>query len=156
MGDNGTCTNTTCSSMGVAEFIYTTQSPNDSVPPGTAFTISTVVFNNIATSVVPSAGAGGTVFTLSPGLYVLDYELSLGSAGSIALYKGATAGSLVIDTNTIAGSTTATSWIHGRAVENVATTTVFALSSVVGTAAVVTAGTATGEYVVRLTVLQLL
>jgi hypothetical protein len=164
-GANGTCaapcvngTNGANGVIGGAEFIRTTQSPNDSVPPGTAFTIDTSVYNSAPASIVASAGAGGTVFTLAaPGVYALDYEVSLTAAGSIALYKGATAGSLVIDNNSIAGSTTATSWIHGRSVQNVtAGTQVFALSSVVGTAAVTTAGTAAGFYVVRLTILQLI
>ena len=156
-GTNGTCADANCTSSfpGVAEFVYTTQSPNNPVAPGVAFTISTQVYNDITTSVVASAAAGGTVFTLTAGLYLIDYETSLDQAASIALYKGASAGSLAIDTNTIAGSSTATTWIHGRAVQHVTSTLVIALSSVVGSPSVVTAGTATGEYVVRLTIMQL-
>jgi hypothetical protein len=48
--------------------------------------------------------------------------MSLASAGSVAIYTGANSASLSIDTNTISGSTTATTWIHGRAIENVLTT----------------------------------
>ncbi len=143
--------------LGAAEFIRIIQSPNNSVPPGTAFTIDTQVFNNTGGAIVAAAGAGGTVYTLTAGTYVIDYEMSLGSAGSVAIYTGATAGSLAIDNNTIAGSTTATTWIHGRAIEVVptATTLVFAISSVVGTAAVVTAGTAAGFFMIRLTILKI-
>jgi hypothetical protein len=142
--------------IGYAEYIFTTQSPNNSVPPGTAFTISTPVFNSIPSDVISSAGAGGTVFELAPGTYVIDYEMSLGSAGSVAIYTGATVGSLAIDNNTIAGSSTATTWIHGRGVEVVApaTTLFFMISSVVGTADVVTAGTAAGFFMVRVTILK--
>jgi hypothetical protein len=141
--------------VGFAEYIRQIQSPNDSVPPGTAFTIDTEVTNNIPSNIVMSAGAGGTVFTLTTGTYVLDYEMSLGSAGSVAIYTGPTAGSLAIDTNTIAGSTTATTWIHGRAgVVVPGSSLVVAISSVVGTAAVVTAGTAAGFFTIRLTILK--
>jgi len=141
--------------IGFAEYIYTTQSPNNSVPPGTAFTVSTLVYNSIPSTIVVSAGAGGTVWTLSAGTYVIDYETSLGSAGSMGIYTGPSAGSLTLDPNTVAGSTTATTWIHGRAMETVATTLVVAISSVVGTAAVVTAGTDAGSYMIRVSFLKI-
>jgi hypothetical protein len=141
--------------FGFAEFIRQIESPNNSVPPGTAFTIDTQVVNSIPSNIVASAGAGGTVFTLTTGTYVLDYEMSLGSAGSVAVYTGATAGSLAIDTNTIAGSSTATTWIHGRSGIVVSDASlVVAISSVVGTAAVVTAGSAAGFFTIRLTILK--
>jgi hypothetical protein len=53
------------------------------------------------------------------------------------------------------GSTTATTWIHGRALEILANTTVIALSSVVATAAVVTAGTDAGSYMIRIILLKI-
>jgi len=142
---------------GVAEYIYTTQSPNNSIPPGTAFTISTLVFNNISSTIVASAGAGGTVFTLNAtGVYSFDFETSLGSAGSIGLYTGASAGSLALDVNTVVGSSTATTWIHGRAIENVTSAPlVVAVSSVTGTAAVVTAGTDASSYMIRVVIVKL-
>ena len=142
------------SSVGYAEFNLTTNS-NGSVPPGTAFLVSTQVSNSVPLAIVASAGAGGTVWTLSAGTYVIDYEMSLGSAGSVALYTGPSAGSLAVDNNTVAGSSTATTWIHGRAVEVVGTTLVVAVSSVVGTAAVVTAGTDAGSYMIRVTFLKI-
>jgi collagen triple helix repeat protein len=143
--------------LGYAEFIRTIQSPNNSVPPGTAFTIDTTVANSIPSMITASAGAGGTVFTLAIGTYVVDYEMSLSSAGSVGIYTGATSGSLALDTNTVAGSTTATTWIHGRALVIVPTSTpvVFAISSIVGTAAVVTAGTDAGSYMIRCTILKI-
>jgi hypothetical protein len=141
--------------LGAAEFVRTIQAPNNSVPPGTAFTIDTQVFNNVPADVVPSAGAGGTVFSLTAGTYLIDYEMSLGSAGSVAIYSGPTAGSLTLDTNTIAGSSTGTTWIHGRAIQSVPTSSVIAISSVVGTADVGTAGTAFGSYMIRLTILKI-
>lgn len=141
--------------VGFAEYIHQIQSPNDSVPPGTAFTIDTEVINGMPSNVVASAGAGGTVFTLTTGTYVLDYEMSLESAGSVAIYTGATAGSLAIDNNTIAGSSSATTWIHGRAGVVVSgASLVVAISSVVGTANVVTAGNAAGFFTIRLTIMK--
>jgi hypothetical protein len=101
--------------IGYAEYIQTVQTPNDSIPPGTAFTLDAKVFNSIPLLI--EAGSGGTVFTLSNGTYVIDYETSLSSAGSLAIYSGPTSGALAIDTNTISGSSTATTWIHGRAIE---------------------------------------
>jgi hypothetical protein len=140
--------------LGSAEFVRLIQSPNNSVAPGTAFTVNTQVFNTMPSSVVATAGAGGTVWTLNTiGTYIFDYEMSLGSAGSVALYTGPTAGSLSIDNNTIAGSSTATTWIHARAGVVVASTpVVVAVSSVVGTAAVVPAGNAAGFYTIRVNI----
>jgi hypothetical protein len=141
--------------VGYAEYIRTIQTPNNSVPPGTAFTIDTLVDNTTSGAIVAAAGAGGTVFTLSAGAYVIDYEMSLGSAGSVGIYTGSSAGTLALDTNTVAGSSTATTWIHGRAIEVVLTTLVVAISSVVGTAAVVTAGTDAGSFMIRITFLKI-
>ena len=139
--------------IGYAEYIHTEQTPNNSIPPGTAFTIDTEVFNTVPAFIVASPGAGGTVFTLSQGAYIIDCEMSLSAAGSIAIYSGPDSASLSIDTNTVSGSTTATTWIHGRAIEFVATTLVIAISSVVGVAAVTTAGT-DSSYMIRLTILK--
>ena len=80
--------------------------------------------------------------------------MSLSSAGSIAIYTGPNSSSLSIDTNTISGSTTATTWIHGRSIEYVDTSLVIAISSVVGTAAVSTSGT-DSSYMIRLTILKI-
>lgn len=140
--------------LSAAEFIHNIQTPNNSVPPGTAFTIDVEVFNNSGVSIIAAAGAGGTVFNLTAGVYVFDYEMSLEAAGSVAIYTGATAGTLAIDNNTIAGSSTGTTWIHGRAFVEVATTLVAAISPVVGTANVVLAGTS-DSYMIRLTILKI-
>ena len=104
--------------------------------------------------IVQSAGAGGTVFTLGPGTYFINYETSLASAGSLAIYKGPTAASLSIDTDSISGSTTATTWIHGNSIEFVLSSLVIAISSVVGTASVTTAGTAS-EFMIRIIFLKI-
>jgi hypothetical protein len=140
--------------IGYAEYIRTIQTPNDSVPPGTAFTIDSEIYNSIPALVIASPGAGGTVFTLLLGTYIIDYETSLTTAGSMALYIGPDSGSLAIDTNTVSGSTTATSWIHGRAILDVPVSLVIAVSSVVGTANVATAGTAS-LFMIRLTILKI-
>ena len=138
--------------IGYAEYIHTIQTPNNSVPPGTAFTIDTLVFNSIPGFITTSPGAGGTVFTLQGGTYLIHYETSLASAGSIAIYTGPNAGSLAIDPNTISGSSTATTWIHGNAIE--IGHIVFAISSVVGTASVTTSGTAS-TYMIRVIIMKI-
>jgi hypothetical protein len=112
------------------------------------------VFNTVPAFIVAAAGAGGTVFTLGAGAYVIDYEMSLASAGSVAIYSGPTAALLAIDTNTVSGSTTATTWIHGRAFQTVLTALVIAISPVVGTADVTTAGNDT-SFMIRLTILKI-
>jgi hypothetical protein len=80
--------------------------------------------------------------------------MSLASAGSVAIYSGPNSSSLTIDNNTISGSSTATTWIHGRAIEYVPTTIVIAISSVIGTANVTTSGTST-SYIIRLIILKI-
>ena len=142
---------------GAAQFVRSIQFPNNSVPPGSAFAIDTQVFNSIPSSIVASAGAGGTVFTLgATGTYVLDYEMSLSSAGSVGVYTGPNAGALVLDSNSIAGSMTAATWIHGRTlVVTGGSPIVVAISPVVGAASVTSAGNAFGQYLIRLTVLKI-
>jgi hypothetical protein len=59
---------------------------------------------------------------------------------------------MAIDTNTISGSTTATTWIHGRALFTINAPTFIMLTSHTGTAATVTAGNAAGFFVVRISI----
>jgi len=144
--------------LGAAEFVRTIQTPNNSVPPGTAFTIDTDVFNSVPSEIVASASNGGTVFSLNAaGTYALDYEMSLNGAGSVGVYEGPSAGSLSLDTNTIAGSSTANTWIHGRAFVIVGSgaPVLFEISSVVGTASVGVAGTAPSVFMIRLTIVKI-
>ena len=137
-----------------AEYVQLTNA-NGSVPPGTAFTVSTPVYTS--PSIVASSAAGGTAWTLANGTYIIDFEMSNTGASSSAIYIGPSVGSLAIDYNTVAGSSTSTSWIHGRAIETVASgvNNVVIISSVVGTANVPTAGSATGIYMVRVTFLKI-
>jgi len=154
--------------IGYAEFINITTpptpNPNTAVVPlstagtGEAFTLSTQVSNTIpglTTTALVVKGAQGTVFQFAtPGTYVLDYEMSLLTPGSVGLYVGANQAALALDTNTIAGSTTATTWIHGRAIEVVPVGgSVIAISNVVGSSTVTTAGSAPQD-IIRLTILQ--
>ena len=152
--------------VGYAEYVFnsTTQAPNDSVPPYsaessfTAFTIPTEVYNNVPLSIsaltTPAGTTSGTYFTLHTGTYIIDYETTLTSSGSIAIYIGPTPTSLAIDNNTISGSSTATTWIHGRNIQVVAVESIFAVSSVVDTVAVSPASSSP-RYIVRLTILKI-
>ena len=140
--------------IGYAEYIHTTETPNNSISPGTAFTIYTEVYNSIPSTIVASPGAGGTIFTLARGTYIIDYETSLSAAGSLAIYTGPTASALTIDTNTISGSFRSNTWIHGRAIETVLYSLVIAISSVDGDADVATAGNST-SYMIRIIILKI-
>jgi hypothetical protein len=94
------------------------------------------VYNTVPSSIVltSNAGAGGpygpggpgatgSVWTLSPGTYIIDYETSLGATGSsLAIYVGSTGTALTLDPNTVAGSSTPSTWIHGRAIQMIPTT----------------------------------
>ena len=139
------------SSVGSAEYITILQEQNNLVPAGLAFEFDTLVFNDIPNSIIASSGIGGTVFTLSKGTYIIDYEMSLILSGSVAIYKGSTVESLVIDYNTITGSTIPTTWIHGRSIINVETELIIMLSAAVGVLSVAQAGTSLGIYMARIT-----
>lgn len=160
-GATGATGATGASSVGAAVFVDTTND-NTTVASGSPFTISTLGLNNIPGSVTASPAAGstrptGTAFTLATGTYVLDYEMSLDVPGSIGVYTATTlAGPYTLVPNTQAGSSMATTWIHGRAfVQITDPTQIFAISSVGSTPSVVTAGTATGVFMIRLTILKI-
>jgi len=105
--------------------------PN-TAPPGDAFTASTPVVNQLTGYVTPFAELGGTVWLVSTGTYIIGYECSLTNASSFALWKCPYTGPgniatdlthMAIDPHTIAGSTTATTWINGGTIEVVPTAT---------------------------------
>lgn len=147
-------------SIGYAEYVQHTQAPNNSIPPGQAIEYLTDnplgVYNTLGIVTATGPAAIGTAFQLPVGVYMIDYENSAAAASSFAIYQGASNTVLAIDTDTISGSTTGTTWIHGRAI---ITSTVgndwIMISSVVGTADIPTAGTAAGEFIARLTILKL-
>jgi hypothetical protein len=150
--------------IGAAEYVQQIQGSNISVAHGNAvsFTVDLApVFNSIPASIVPSFANNGTVFTLNTtGTYVLDYEMSLDTGGNaLALWTGASSGSLTEDHHTVAGSTTGTVWIHGRAFVGVGSSPVVVMvSPVLGAPApapaVVTAGGAP-NYITRMTILKI-
>jgi len=147
------------SSLGYAEFVQLVQSPNNSVAVGSA--VSYLVGNpsgtfNTISGLVASTYGQGTVFTLPPGIFMVDFENSNSGAWSLGIYKStAITGPFVVDNNTVAGSSTGTSWIHGRAIVDSHALPYFIISPVVGTQAIPTAGTATGLYVARVTILKI-
>lgn len=145
---------------GYAEFVQHTQSTNSSIAPGLAIEYltdnPTGVFNTITGLTLAAAPTQGTEFQLPIGVYMIDYENSADAAWSLAIYKGAaTSGPYTIDTNTISGSSTATTWIHGRAIVNAVAPVFMIISPVTGTQAIPTAGTAAGEFIARLTILKI-
>lgn len=150
-------------SLGYAEYVQYTQAPNNSVASGLAFELLTDnalgVFN---TAGITTAGAPtqGTAFFLLPGFYMVDYETSTSSVGPLAISQGLTnvlPSDYTADINTKAGSTTATTWIHGRGI--VESSVALGQWFIVGptdsvTAAVTTTGGAP-EYIVRVTFLKI-
>ena len=141
--------------IGYAEYIYNVQFPNSRIPPGTAFRIDAEIYNSVPAFIVASNGAGGTIFTLGPGAYIIDCEMSLPSATSIAIYSGPDSKSLSMDTNTISGSSSRTSWIHGRAVEHVSTSFVIAISSIAKPSHILN-DIPKHSYMIRLTILKVM
>ena len=113
-----------------AEFVQTATSlantavvPNAVTTPATAnscfFFGTPSIVNNINGLSIGSATNGGSIFQFAnPGTFIIDYEMSLTTAGAIAIYRSAGLTPLGIDNNTIAGSTSPTTWIHGRAIES--------------------------------------
>lgn len=145
-----------------AEFTNTTtQTPNNSVAPttgsnGIGFSFPNAVFNNAG--IVQTANTQGQYFVLpAPGVYQVDYQMSLASAGSLALFvgPGPTSSGVAIDNNTVAGASTATTWIHGSGIVDASVSPVVVVGSVVGTANVPAAGTAAGIYAAKVTFLAL-
>lgn len=143
-----------------AEFVQHTQAPNNSRAPGDAIMYETDnpggVYNTIGITTTTRAD-GGTEFLLPVGTYIVDFENSADAAWSLAIYKSVVSPVVLgdIDTNTIAGASTATTWIHGRAIIVAAAPTFFIISPVTGTQGIPTAGTAAGEFIARLTVLKI-
>jgi hypothetical protein len=87
---------------------------------------------------------------------MVDFENGNTAACSIAIYQGSSNVLLTINSNTITGSSTGTTWVHGRAIVRSTTTRNWIMiSPVVGTLAIPTAGTAAGQYIARITFIKL-
>ena len=146
--------------MGYAEYVQSTQAPNNSVPPGNAISYlvdnPSGVFNTIGITTTTGPSAQGTAFNLPIGIYVVDFENSNTAAASQAIYQGTSNTLLTVNNNTIAGATTGTSWIHGRSIiQSTNGNQWIIVSPVVGTLDIPTAGTAAGEYIARITFLKI-
>ena len=141
--------------FGYAEYLYTAKFPDSRIPPGTAFRIAAEISNSVPDFIVASSGAGGTVFTLGPGAYIVDCEMSLPSATSIAIYSGPDSTSLSMYANTISGSSTRTAWIHGRGIEHVSTPMVIAISSIANPNHILS-DIPRHSYIIRLTIIKIM
>jgi len=151
--------NGTSGVVGAAEFVQYTQSPNNSVASGLAFELLTdnpLGVYNTAGITTGAAPTQGTEFFLPIGVYIVDFETSMSSIGPIAISTSLfTGGPYTVDINSKAGSTTATTWVHGRSIIN-ATSATFAIIG--PTDSVVAAVAPTGgspEYIVRVTFLKI-
>jgi hypothetical protein len=168
--------------ISAAEYVYnsTTIGPlvgnNNLVPGGEGFLINTSIFNNSSGSISTTTldygdGNTGTVFQLTQGIYIFDYELGLNPTGSsataIALYIGnaATQAALLLDDSTIAGlvppsgaNPPGSPWIHGRAiVDNSSGNKGYvALCPNGGTGTIIVPTTSTSvKYIIRVTILKI-
>ena len=144
----------------VAEYVQTTQSPNDSVAIGKAVSYlvdhPAGVINTIGITTNTGPAGQGTAFNLPIGTYLVDWENSNTAACSLAIYQGNSNTVLAAIPETIAGSSTATTWIHGSAyIASTGGNTWVMVSPVVTGLAIPTAGTATGEYIARIRFLRL-
>ena len=144
----------------VAEYVQLTQGTNSSVAPGKAVSYlvdhPAGVINTIGITTNTGPAGQGTAFNLPIGTYLVDWENSSDGPWSLALYQGVSNTVLAVNNDTIAGSSTATTWIHGSAyVASTGGNTWVMVSPVTGTQAIPTAGTAAGEFIARIRFLQL-
>lgn len=140
--------------LGIAQYLSdTTQT---AIAVGAPFLADQEVINSVPTAIVPSVSGAGTVYTLTTGTYRIDAEglftAATPFAVTVGLYRGATAGTLAVDPNFVAGSlqpaATTASWVHGVFYVTVTDATeVFAISPV--NAALTTAALAGATPMVR-------
>lgn len=141
--------------IGGASFIHT--SPGEIVSVGTAFLVNQTLFNNLPLDIIQNSTLlGGTVFSLTAGMYEIHFETSLIGNNALALYKGTALGGMLVDSSTIAASQNASSWVHGMSLQYSLTPFLVMLGSYNGTVNMTTAGTASGLYIVRVTIIKLL
>jgi hypothetical protein len=144
--------------LGYAEFVQTTQNSNASIAPASAVSYlddhSAGLFDTIG--ITFGTPGQGTAFNLPVGAYIVDWENSNDAAWSLAIYQGLDASSMTIINETIAGSSSATTWIHGRAtIVSAVGNQWMMVSPVTGTHAIPTAGTAAGMFIARITFLKI-
>jgi hypothetical protein len=122
------------SAQSYAQFVQLVDGTNNSIAPGRAVSYDTPVLNTIGITTNAGPAGQGTEFVLPIGTYSIDFENSNSGSWSLALYKSLTTGTEVIDNTTIAGASTAGSWIHGSSILVAAATTFIIVSPVVNTA----------------------
>lgn len=143
-----------------AQFVQYTQSPNNSVASGLAFELltdnPTGVYNTIPGLTTASAPTQGTAILLPIGNYIVDYETSMSSVGPIAISLSPTNATYTVYIPSKSGSTTATTWVHGRSILSITGADKYMIVGPTDSVAavVVTSGGAP-QYIVRLTILQI-
>lgn len=146
--------------LAYAEYVQHSQVSNASIAVGSAIEYLTEnpagVYNTAGITTLTGPGAQGTAFLLPLGTYMIDFENSAVSASSQAIYQGATNLILAINTETIAGSTTGTTWVHGRAViQSTVGNQWIIISPTTSTLVIPTAGDAAGQFIARLTIIKI-
>jgi hypothetical protein len=146
-----------------AQFVQTVQGANISVASGLAFDLVTGSLYptgtfNTAGITFGGAPTQGTYFHLPPGNWMIDFETSMSSVGPIAMSTGtASTGPYTPYIASKAGSTTATTWVHGRTIYSAAQVAtapfvIFGPTDSVAAAVVTTGGAP--QYIVRVTFQQ--
>jgi hypothetical protein len=145
----------------VSEYVQSiTQVPNNSIAPGQPVNyladapLGIVNEIGIITSTgVPLTPTKGTVFQLPVGKYLIDWENAISADWSLAVWQGATVASMAIRTESIAGSSIAQTWIHGRTFVNTVNGVFVMVSPGFSTAAIPADGDSS-LYMARITFLQ--
>jgi hypothetical protein len=137
-------------SFGYAQFV---EFNSQSVASGNPLSCPNTVYDTIG--ITKMGLATGTVFQLPRGVYVVDYETSTSSVGPLAISTGPSSGSLSIDINSKSGSTTATTWIHGRSIIQSLASNVFFIVGPTDSVAAAVAPIGSTEFIVRVTILKI-
>ena len=150
-------------SLLVSEFAqYTAQA---AIAPGNAVKYdaegaASVVINQIGIVEATPTNGIGTAFNLPVGTYLVDFENSNDAAWSLGIAQGTTKdlnGVTALIRRSVAGSSSATTWIHVRHAVVVTAAGVdnwIIVTPVTGTQTIPTAGTAAGDYIARITFLK--
>lgn len=141
-----------------AQFVQYTQAPNNSVASGLAFKLTTDnptgTFNTLGLT-TGAAPTQGDWILLPAGNYMIDFETSMSSVGPIAMSTSAVStGPFVAYTPSKAGSTTATTWVHGRTLFNAAAPTYIIIGPTDSVTATVVPSGGAPQYIVRVTIVK--
>lgn len=120
-------------SGGVLGAAYFINMNDQTVNPTEAFIFDTELFNSIPSDIIASTPTSeGTLFTLSAGTYIFNYEMTFDSDGAVGIFDAT--GGFPLASSPLSGSLVGAderwTWIHGRYIQVFATPTVVAIGPV--------------------------